>query len=141
MTDVFLGGTCNGSTWREAIKPMLDERGITYFDPVVPDWDEEAAKREVHERVTATVCLYVLTPKSDSPYSIAEIVDDSNKRPEKTVFCWLEYDDGDDFTHHQRKALSKIAGMVHLNGATVAEDLEHVADICSMITLARMAAA
>ena len=141
MTDVFLGGTCNGSTWREALKSMLDERGVAYFDPVVPEWNDEAAEREIRERETAIVCLYVLTPKSDSPYSIAEVVDDSNKRPEKTVFCWLEYDDGDVFSHYQRMALSKIAAMVHLNGATVAEDLEHVADICAMITLARKAVA
>ena len=29
-------------------------------------------------------------------YSIAEVVDDSNKRPERTVFCFLEVDDARD---------------------------------------------
>ena len=35
---VFLGGTCNESTWRNRIIPML---AIDYFNPVVDDWNEE----------------------------------------------------------------------------------------------------
>lgn len=35
---VFLGGTCNESTWREKLIPMLK---IDYFNPVVKDWKSE----------------------------------------------------------------------------------------------------
>ncbi len=31
---VFLGGTCNGSLWRDALIKKLN---IDYFNPVVPD--------------------------------------------------------------------------------------------------------
>jgi len=31
---IFLGGTCNESTWRNRIIPMLE---IDYFNPVVDD--------------------------------------------------------------------------------------------------------
>ena len=44
---VFLGGTANGSKWREILKPMLR---IDYFDPVVPHWNDEARCRELKER-------------------------------------------------------------------------------------------
>jgi len=32
MKKIFLGGTCNNSTWREQLIPMLQ---INYFNPVV----------------------------------------------------------------------------------------------------------
>lgn len=37
---VFLGGTCNNSTWREELKPLLK---IDYFDPVVKKLDSRNA--------------------------------------------------------------------------------------------------
>lgn len=32
---VFLGGTCNGSKWREELIPLLQ---VGYFNPVVDEW-------------------------------------------------------------------------------------------------------
>lgn len=91
MTNVFLGGTCNESTWRERlIEKLLPQ--ITYFHPVVDDWNEEAQQNEIRERENCDVCLYVLTPKMTGYYSIAEVVDDSNKRPDKTVLCIINED-------------------------------------------------
>src|SRR6056297_2348399 len=89
---VFLGGTCADSTWRDDLIKKLD---IDYFDPVVDDWTEEVQKEEIKQRETCDFCLYVLTPRMKGVYSIAEVVDDSNKRPEKTIFCYLKEDDGD----------------------------------------------
>src|SRR5687768_12798989 len=81
--EIFLGGTCNGSNWRDQLKPLLT---IEYFDPVVTDWNEEAQKREIEKRETCDLVLYVITPRMTGVYSIAEAIDDSNKRPEKTLF-------------------------------------------------------
>lgn len=86
---VFLGGTCNESTWREILISMLK---IDYFNPVVDNWDEEAQKNEMIEKENANYCLYVITPLMSGVYSIAEVVDDSNKRPEKTILCILNND-------------------------------------------------
>lgn len=36
---VFLGGTVNGSKWRDVMKEKLI---IDYFDPVVDDWNDAA---------------------------------------------------------------------------------------------------
>ncbi len=87
---VFLGGTCNGSLWRNILKPKLK---INYYDPVVPHWSEEAYQRELIEREECDYCFNVITPKMTGFYSIAEVIDDSNKRPNKTVFCTIDKDD------------------------------------------------
>ena len=89
---IFLGGTCNGSTWREELIPLLDPSRITYYNPVVSEWTEAHQLIERREREECNVCLYVITPRMVGVYAIAEAVDDSNKRPEKTVFCFLEID-------------------------------------------------
>ena len=53
------------------------------------------------------MCLYVLTPRMVGVYSIAEAVDDSNKRPEKTVFCFLEVDDTRDDDNDEKNDTQK----------------------------------
>jgi len=122
---VFLGGTCNGSIWREKIKPLLE---IDYFDPVCDgEWNEEAYQRELHERKTSDFVMYVITPKMTGVYSIAEVVDDSNKRPEKTLFCYLTSDDGKVFSKAQLKSLNAVAKMVEKNGARTFNDLAGMA--------------
>jgi len=84
---VFLGGTCNGSVWRDKLIPMLN---IEYFNPVVEDWTEECMLEERKQREICDYCLYVITPSMSGVYSIAEVVDDSNKRPTITIFCVLD---------------------------------------------------
>ena len=122
---VFLGGTCNDSTWRDELIKLLS---IDYFNPVVPDWNEEAYKKELEARENSEFCLYVLTPKMTGVYSIAEVVDDSNKRPEKTVFCFLEKDEDLEFDKHQIKSLVATGKLVKNNGGTVLSSLEEVAE-------------
>lgn len=118
---VFLGGTCSNSKWRDGVKPQLK---IEYFDPVCSgEWTQEAYLRELHERETADFVMYVLTPKMTGVYSVAEVVDDSNKRPEKTLFCFLEKDDPEVFSPAQIKSLNAVAKMITKNGGRVFESL------------------
>lgn len=118
---VFLGGTCSDSLWREEIKPLLK---IDFFDPVCDgEWTQEAYLRELHERETSDFVMYVVTPKMGGVYSIAEVIDDSNKRPEKTLFCYLPTDDGDVFTKAELKSLKAVAKMVMKNGGIVFDNL------------------
>ena len=113
MTQVFLGGTCNNSQWREELKPLLN---IDYFDPVVPNWNEAAQAAEIAARENSEYCLYVITPKMTGVYSIAEIIDDSNKRPDKIIFAYTASDEGEEFSAHQLKSLKQVAKMVIGNG-------------------------
>ena len=121
---VFLGGTCNNSTWRDRLIPMLT---IDFFNPVVDDWTEDCMEIELREREMCDWCLYVLTPLMMGVYSIAEVVDDSNKRPEKTVFVLLENDDDQEFSPAQWKSLKATAKMVAANGGEVFYSLEDAA--------------
>ena len=124
MKKVFLGGTCNGSNWREQLIPLLT---IDYFNPVVEDWTPECMDEEIRQRKECDYCLYVLTPKMKGVYSIAEVVDDSNKRPEKTVFCYLPDDDGEYFDKHQVKSMDSVCRMIDENGGKVCMTLGEVA--------------
>lgn len=125
MKEVFLGGTCAGSTWRDELIPMLN---INYFNPVVKDWNDEAMKNELVKRKTCDFCLYVLTPKMSGVYSIAEVVDDSNKRPEKTLLCILGDDDEFSFTLEMIKSLNAVKRLVESNGIHCFYSLKDVAD-------------
>ena len=116
---VFLGGSCNGSTWRDDLIPLLE---IGYFNPVVKNWTPECQAEEILQRETCDVVLYTID-QIGSVYSIAEVVDDSNKRLAKTVFCLLTYN----FDATQAKHMKKVADLVASNGATVVYSLKEAA--------------
>ena len=124
MKKVYLGGTCNESTWRNRIILML---AIEYFNPVVDDWTEDCMAREIQERQDCDFCLYTITPKMTGVYSVAEVVDDSNKRPSKTILVLLRDDDDLRFTEGQWKSLGAVAKMVLSNGTKVFNDLKGAA--------------
>ncbi len=121
---IFLGGTCNESTWRNLLIPMLD---IGYFNPVVSDWTPACMEEELRQRKICDLCLYVITPKMTGTYSIAEVVDDSNKRPAKTIFIRLKSDGQARFDEGQWKSLGAVAQMVQRNGAAVFTNLKSAA--------------
>ena len=132
MKKVFLGGTCNGSNWRNKLIPMLK---IDYFNPVVKEWTEECYREELKQREICDYCLYVITPRMTGTYSIAEAVDDSNKRPNKTIFCFLSEDETYPidkgtiyFKEHQIKSLNQVGRMVKNNGGKHFSSLEDVAE-------------
>ena len=124
MKKVFLGGTCNESIWRNKLIPMLK---INYFNPVVDDWTEECYLEELRQREICDYCLYTITPLMTGVYSIAEVIDDSNKRPNKTLFCVLEEDAELQFNKDQMKSLEKTGLMVQKNGGKYFKSLEEVA--------------
>ncbi len=129
MKKVFLGGTCNETTWRDELKSLLK---IDYFDPVVDDWNEKAQQEEVTQRRKCDFVLYTITPKMTGVYSIAQAVDDSNKRPRKTIFCYLEKDGDDLFDFGQLRSLKSVAHMVKQNGGTICTSLSECADVLNV---------
>lgn len=107
---VFLGGTCSGYDWRSELIPLLD---CDYYNPIVKNWQESDRLREVQERENADFILYVITNGLKGVYSIAEVVDDSNKRPKKTIFCVLDTGIDKQMMH----SLEATAQLVKSNGA------------------------
>ncbi len=118
---VFLGGTCSGYKWRDDLIPLLN---CNYYNPIVKNWSEADRIREVHERETADYVLYVITSGMKGVYSIAEIIDDSNKRPEKTILCIL-YDGIEKTMAH---SLEAVVNLAKSNGITVCESLPDIAE-------------
>jgi len=126
MKKVFLGGTCNDSQWRDELIKKLN---IEYFNPVVKDWTPECQEEEIKQRNNCDYCLYVITPRMMGVYSIAEVADDSNKRPDKTIFCYLDKDnDVNPFTESQIKSLDQVGKMIENNGGKFLKSLDEVAD-------------
>lgn len=127
MKKVFLGGTCNESTWRNRMMIYLHDVDLEYFNPVVDDWTEDCMAEEIKQRKLCDFCLYTITPKMTGVYSIAEVVDDSNKRPEKTILVLLRDDNKEKFTEGQWKSLGAVARMVNKNGGQVFDHLKSAA--------------
>lgn len=118
---VFLGGTCSGYKWRNDLQPLLK---CEYYNPIVKNWSESDRLREVHERETSDFVLYTITNGIKGVYSIAEVVDDSNKRPEKTIFCVL--DNGMD--RQLKHSLNAVQKLLESNGVACFNSLKDVAE-------------
>ncbi len=120
---VFLGGTVADSKWRDYMMPKLD---IDYFNPVVEEWTEADMEREIHEREHCNFCLYVISPKMIGWYSLAEVIDDSLKKSDKTIYCFLPKDEDDEFTDEQIAELKAIGKMAQSNGAIWKHSLDEI---------------
>lgn len=119
--EIFLGGTCNGSKWREELIPQLK---VKYFNPVVEDWTDEAQIIELQKRKSCNHLLYVITPKMSGFFSIAELTEDSVIRPHKTHVIFLDEDEDLIFNNHQKKSIKAILNLVKNNGAKTYKDLD-----------------
>jgi len=144
MKKVFLGGTCNESQWRDKLIKILK---IDYFNPVVKDWTDVCRQEEIKQRKMCDYCLYTITPLIQGVFSIAEVVDDSNKIPEKTILCILDRDEqiiideeNSDitiadvvFSINMKKSLNAVIELVKRNNIKVFYSLEQVANYLNKI--------
>jgi hypothetical protein len=120
---VFLGGTCNGSRWREDLIPKLT---IDYFNPVLEEWSETAYHDEVAAKLDCNYFLYCLTPKYTGYFSFAEVVNESFHYKNQTIFCFTPEDDGQKFTETEIESLKDLGDKVVENGGLWLENLEEV---------------
>jgi len=117
---LFLGGTVNNSSWRNDIIPLLEHENLNYFNPVVEDWNESCIEKEdLVKNAENTVELYVITSDMKGVYSIAEMVDSSNKKPSKTIV----YIDKSNFDEAMLKSLEATLKIVKENKAMIATSL------------------
>lgn len=128
---VFLGGTCSGWKWRDELQPLLI---CDYYNPIVKNWSESDRLREVHERETSDYVLYGITNGIKGVYSIAEVVDDSNKRPRKTLFLNLYKNNGSPFNKQMLHSLKAVEKLLESNGVRVFDNIESVADFLNNVT-------
>jgi hypothetical protein len=119
---VFLGGTCNGSTWREELIDLLHGR-IPYFNPVVKDWTPECQEVERYEKENkCNVHLYVITSQMTGVFSIAEAVDSVHNPKVVTLFHVIP----EGFSEAQLRSLKAVADLITSRGgrAYVHNDVE-----------------
>ncbi len=122
---VFLGGIKGSSKWREMLIPQLK---INYFNPESLDSSREAMQKEQAEKDSSDFILYFITPKMLEFNPVFEVVDDSNKRPQKTLFCYTSKEEDAEFSNHQNKSLIATGKMVERNGGKWFKTVEELVE-------------
>ena len=70
---VFLGGSCNPTTWRRDIAiPALEAAFIPYYNPQVDDWYEGLVVLEASAKEQASVLLFVIDAQTRAIASMLE---------------------------------------------------------------------
>ena len=125
MSKIFLGGTCNNSTWRDQIENFVQ---VEMFNPVVEDWNEECQAIEMDEKEhKCDVHLYVITSQMTGVFSIAEVIDSVHNKSKKTLLHILP----EGFDEGQLKSLQAVVDLVKLRGgiAYIDEELSRTARV------------
>ena len=120
---VFLGGTCANSTWRTELISRL-KAAVPYFDPQVPNWTPEDAKREDSCKSVAGINVFVITGEALSTYSGFEICEECYRAPEKLVFAAVGK-----LPENQLNGIAKIKKALAAKGCRVCESLDEIAEI------------
>lgn len=133
MIKIFLGGTTRGYDWRKDLEDRFGYiKFVELFNPIVEHWDEKAREKENKYKEVSDLNIYVLTPYMEGCYSIAEVVDDSNKQPEKTVFVYLSEIKSKKeirkFTKEMLKSLGAVAELVESNGGNCFTSMDELVD-------------
>ena len=121
---VFLGGTCNDSTWRDELIPKLT---IDYFNPVVQDWTPQCQANERNEKENkCNIHLYVITSQMTWVFSIAEAVDSVHNSDVRTLFHVIPkgFDSG------QLRSLEAVSGLIKSRGGHgfIDADMSYIVD-------------
>ena len=107
---VFLGGTCNGTSWRDE---LIKDLKVDYFNPVVEDWTPEAQDNEMDEKENkCNIHLYVITNKMKGVFPIAEAVDSAHNKKVDTILQVIP----EGFKDHELKSLKAVVDLVELRG-------------------------
>ncbi|CAF1333440.1 unnamed protein product [Adineta steineri] len=72
--EVFLGGSCNPTTWRyEQAIPYFQARSISYYNPQVPNWTPDLVEIEHRAKELAPLLFFVIDYSTRSLAAIAEV--------------------------------------------------------------------
>jgi hypothetical protein len=72
-SQVFLGGSCNPTTWRKDIAiPRLSAVGIPFYNPQVDDWHPGLVDEEAKAKEEADVLLFIIDNETRSLASVVE---------------------------------------------------------------------
>ena len=132
MGKVFLGGTCNESTWRDELIPLLENEGIQYFNPVVEDWTLERQEEEYRQKEICDIHLFLITKKMKGVFSIAEAVASCQDKSKKTLFGFANFDG--EFDIAEKKSLDATGRLIARLGGHYLIDLTSINDLSARIS-------
>lgn len=70
---VFLGGSCNPTTWRQNLAiPYLEMNNITYYNPQIDNWTPEVVELEHRAKQNAQVLLFVIDDQTRATVTLIE---------------------------------------------------------------------
>ena len=119
MNRIFLGGTCNETTWRNDLIRVLNQ--LDYFNPVVEDWTPECQAIEIDEKENkCNIHFYCITSAMTGVFSIAEVVDSVHNKTKRTIMQVIP----DGFTKGQLKSLKAVVDLVNSRGGIAFIDSE-----------------
>ena len=119
MNRIFLGGTCNGTTWRKDLVRVLNQ--IDYFDPVVEDWTTECQVIEDDEKMNkCDIHFYCITNDMTGVFSIAEVMDSVSNKSKKTILHVIPTG----FNEFQLRSLKAVVDLVNKRGGIAYIDPE-----------------
>ncbi|CAG2230302.1 RAW [Mytilus edulis] len=71
---VFLGGSCNPTTWRQELAiPFLKSHGITFYNPQVQNWRPELLELEAQAKENADIMFFVIDKETRGISSMIEV--------------------------------------------------------------------
>ena len=74
--EVFLGGSCNPTTWRRDVAmPIFEAAAVPFYNPQVDDWTPELVEIEARAKEKAEVLLFVIDSQTRALASIVEAVE------------------------------------------------------------------
>lgn len=86
VNQVFLGGSCDPTTWRQDVAiPFLEEEGCHYYNPQVEDWSPDLMKIEAEAKLTSAVLLFVLDSQTRALATLNEIIEFSVRGQQKVI--------------------------------------------------------
>ncbi|KAL7292395.1 hypothetical protein TKK_0013988 [Trichogramma kaykai] len=89
--EVFLGGSCNPTTWRKDIViPVLSKHNISFYNPQVDDWNPTLVKFEASAKQDAKLLLFVIDDTTRNCAGIVEASALAASRTQQTVLV-LKY--------------------------------------------------
>ncbi|MEM9953963.1 MAG: nucleoside 2-deoxyribosyltransferase domain-containing protein [Chloroflexota bacterium] len=136
----FLMGTIGGDysdpnrdCWREqVIQPVLDELGVTYYNPVVENWSEENAREEAEAIANAETIVLVITESHNSFGSLAEsgwaVLSAVQRNQTVIVYIADESDNADSLRARQIVLSQMIPLASSIDALIVTESLVEVTD-------------
>lgn len=122
---IFLGGTCNNSTWRDELMPVVQ---VDMFNPVVADWTPECQANEMDEKENkCNIHFYCITKEMTGVFSIAEVMDSVHNKRVRTILQVIP----EGIELRQMKSLSAVVDLVNLRGgiAYVDNDINRAARV------------